>query len=424
MLTLLSTESLGQTGPDPFKPFVGIDIADVSTVYESDGITESQYSITSGEVRDVNEDGCAVGSVTLSDVSNRAFLFVPPHLPSSGCVDPTIRIILLPSPGAAEAIAYGLSKDNPYDDYKNNIIVGATAQTSLGTDPVPVYWHYDSGNGGWIVNQVAGTSTPGIAYAVEDTWVVGSALAGRPLRFITSALPGEGLLKAGVGDKDDDLSVQDNRDAWWTYFILEEFARPYELIVDEHLHYTLPTLIPTYISALHEPQNEQWSTPNTYIALEWGPEPKTGNGTWFNANHDDFITYYKTSQGTPPKNWDQFVREWENDQFGVYGGFLLSGVLEYIHDSGFIAGCYGPTSQYGTKDAVNKWDLAALRADAMKPTSVPDGDHQFTTIRSTTSPDLDDYEEAAELWQLDDFDPNQHICLCSLVCQCYCTEPE
>ncbi|NOG55160.1 MAG: site-specific integrase [Planctomycetes bacterium] len=62
-----------QTIADAFKPFVGIDIADVSTIFEYDGTTESQYSITSGEIRDVNENGCAVGSVTLSDGSTRRF---------------------------------------------------------------------------------------------------------------------------------------------------------------------------------------------------------------------------------------------------------------------------------------------------------------------------------------------------------------
>lgn len=75
--------------------------------------------------------------------------------------------------------------------------------------------------------------------------------------------------------------------------------------------------------------------------------------------------------------------------------------MDNLFGQRFTILCYGSTLQLAVTDPL--WDLPALRAQNACAENFPNNEPQFSVLK-------DYYEEAAENYQIENFDPHEEAC--------------
>jgi len=152
----------------PFKPFVGVGIAEIEETYNSD-LTKFTGTIVAGEALDVNSIGEVVGWVELGDGTTHGFYFSPILHEGDDFSNHTGRLIILDNPvGYAFAKVHAIRDSGNYD-FAVGLAALTEAHYSQGhTDAV--YWHLPNGVGTLIDD----LNYPSAAYGVDFQYAVGA----------------------------------------------------------------------------------------------------------------------------------------------------------------------------------------------------------------------------------------------------------
>lgn len=251
-----------------------------------------------------------------------------------------------------------------------------------------------------------------------------SALAGRPLRFISPALTMGNVILAEFGDVTGDLNAIENRAAFSAKANIE-FGNEVAGLTDLHLHYTSINDIPgkgvpgmTEIVDLYTNPPDDWhvKAPIFVTSTEWGPVPRRNEGppepTWWEVNKGNLRLhkYYKAFMDDPPPEdplWDGLLAEWLGaDELPADGGDVDT--LNKLAESGFMVACYGNYTHgppFMSHDDVSprSFDLAVPHASKIKKDWLDPNGKGFSIMRTF-------YENAAALHLIHPFDPHPRAC--------------
>ncbi len=231
---------------------------------------------------------------------------------------------------------------------------------------------------------------------------MGSALGGRPLRFITPAATRWSVLIGKDGDLsnspdfDDPVDFNPDREAYNIKRLID-FGNEQQAWIDLHLHYDIDGDLEEAISAFVAPPDNTWEVPHFKTCMEWSPVP---TDQWAEQNSDEFVKYFWEEDGDPAAQWDSFVYDWGEDD--VNGGLGRTGFPNFSTDltemesAGFLHAMYGefdqgdvPWQDNGEIDPPGpplpeKWDLTVLRANEVLAQSVriADTTYLFTELKS------------------------------------------
>ncbi|NOG53972.1 MAG: hypothetical protein HND57_06530 [Planctomycetes bacterium] len=214
----------------------------------------------------------------------------------------------------------------------------------------------------------------------------------------------------------------------WIRVLVNDLVNDHQMSIDEHLHYYAYADVGDWVEALVDPPSEQnyCETPASCLALEWGPRLQPQNNEWWtNDGSDQFPLYFTEDADEPDTSWDDFVREWEFEQYGQ-SGFQFYDVLAQLEAYAFLTACYGPTTQRMNGGAPVHWNLASLRTDELRlnndcNTCKGSGDDPWFSTLLTVGSGYNAYENAAGEYQIDSFDPHPDGCDCGDVCYDDCT---
>jgi len=148
----------------PFKPFVGVGIAEIDETYiYNPNLTKFTGTIVAGEALDVNSTGQAVGWVKLDgDETTHGFYFSPTYHAGDDDKNHIGRLIILDNPTTYDfAEAHAIDNSGGY-------AVGLAKNTQGYTDAV--YWNLSNGECDFIED----LNYPSAAYGVDGFYAVGT----------------------------------------------------------------------------------------------------------------------------------------------------------------------------------------------------------------------------------------------------------
>ncbi len=239
-----------------------------------------------------------------------------------------------------------------------------------------------------------------------EACLIGSALAGRPLRLVTPAITGSTIAS---GFQYDEINRH-------LLSVLTPWADEREMYIDVHLHYQSVEEVLTNIDLLVTggPAQSYWISPERLVSLEWGPIADFNDDGWWTelalgqtiTNKQVYNRFYTPNLGDPGVEYAAFIGRWEDDSdsFGDnVEGFNLGGVLDELASAGFNVACYGPTLNHDP--GLELYEVAALRADQIVNDEYIDDLNQLTPLSSDLS---------AAIWDnghfIDDFEPHPDPC--------------
>jgi len=230
----------------------------------------------------------------------------------------------------------------------------------------------------------------------------GSALAGRPLRFIGSASTEKRIRNAvAEGSTSEPAETTES---------VIDFCNDHGAAFDLHVHYLTKGHATAAIDDLVNPPGSPpvWvDAPMLRVALEWGPmvDVNGEESTWWDTNEATYGKFFTTTD--PGVTWEEFVEDWEKDslQFGGVGlgDFGLGTMLDDdFEPAGFGIVCYGPTVMRDV--TARRFNLAALWARTINEDWIVDGG-EYTPLRYR-------FQSVAATRQVANFEPHGETCEC------------
>ncbi len=260
----------------------------------------------------------------------------------------------------------------------------------------------------------------------EMMWATlrGSALAGRPLRMVTT-----GIINKNVRNGYDAGNAQDPPSHFgYIGYVLTDtvtsWANENQMYFSMHTHYftvaeaieAIQKLVDTYNGA-----GAPWDVPNWRISTEVGTKADFDDDGWWDelfqsrANRQIHNEFFKVN-GNPGELWEDFIGRWEDfsDNFGDVGdpGFRLDDVLVEFADAGFAAVCWS-CLQFGshTEQNPSPFYVEGLRADKLTSDSFTDEPDRFTPLKAA-------YVTHGAAYYIDDLIFTPHSCACSAANTC------
>ncbi len=202
-----------------------------------------------------------------------------------------------------------------------------------------------------------------------------SALAGRPLQFITPAVLRSDVITGydgNVAGPFDRHANAENRDAYKVQCVVE-FGNLNAAPVDVHLHYRdLEQRAQVFdaIDYLYEDnagqQTNIWDPAIAVTALEWSPVP---HNTWLTTKeptetetHGEILQAYFNSTPEPDLTWEEYIdSNWAN---AVFNGADIADLIRddlQAFDGLLRHACYGEYQQ-GSRNNLANWDVTVVRA--------------------------------------------------------------
>jgi len=268
----------------------------------------------------------------------------------------------------------------------------------------------------------------------EMMWAAlrGSALAGRPLRMVTTGLLGLHVRNGyDAGNYDPPI----NHSGYTGFYVTDhvtEWANANQMYTDLHVHYTtvaqafetIQKLVDTY-----DGDGSPWEVPDYKIAGEVGTTADFGEDGWWGEPNpnlpgiSNLTSHARYFSGTsdPPELWENFINRWKSSSDfwqpseGVTG-FGVTEVLDELMGSEFSAVCW-TCLQFGTAPN-SKFFVEALRANRLR-------DDEFTNEPDGFTPLKDAYTTAGAGYYIDEnFEPHTHCpcdeeIMCTDECQAY-----
>lgn len=241
-----------------------------------------------------------------------------------------------------------------------------------------------------------------------DALLIGSALAGRPMQIVGSALPTEAVLVALPGDSYDFTNMEPNSSqqaganrAAFAIRSAIEFCNEFGSIVDLHMHFFhyQHHLIQLTDAIENAPGRTAWPRPDLVACLEYGPA--ASHGWWYKqGNAAETAKFFDNDPETVPAaadTWDEWVEYWlANDtDLSLHETFLADG-MDYMKALGYSHVCYSDTLQTsGGFDEAAPYDVSAIFPSKLDP--------EFGNMRATRWRRA--FEEAAAPRGLRDFNP-------------------
>lgn len=252
----------------------------------------------------------------------------------------------------------------------------------------------------------------------EMMWATlrGSALAGRPLRMVTT-----GIINKNVRNGYDAGNAQDppSHPGYVGYYItsnVSSWANANQMYFSMHTHYftvaeaieSIQKLVDTYNGA-----GSPWDVPNWRISTEVGTKADFDGDEWWDAGtpqsnkeiHNEFFE----QNGDPGELWEDFIDRWEgNSAHFASTGFGIDDVLAEFADAGFAAVCWS-CLQFGAHDPPDHpspFFVEALRANKLSSSSFTNEPNRFTPLKSA-------YVTHGAAYYIDDLIFTPHSCACS-----------
>ncbi len=228
----------------------------------------------------------------------------------------------------------------------------------------------------------------------------GSALAGRPLRIVGPAIPMDTIINCISENSTMGWNAIDRTAAW---------GNNYQVWFDMHARYLVRGHVEDAVTKLlsGSPYYPDWRLIGPYrtVCLELAPKLKTDLTWWTGGGNAKFnrlmgIPDCDAGNGT----WDAFLvgqEGWNQAQFGNEVEFGWGDAVGNLFGQRFTILCYGSTLQWPVIDP--PWDLPALRCQNACAENFPNNTPQFSPLK-------DYYEEAAENYQIENFDPHEDAC--------------
>lgn len=235
------------------------------------------------------------------------------------------------------------------------------------------------------------------AWHYEQMWSIleGSALAGRPLRIVGPAIPMDTIIECYEEDTTVGWKVIDRTARW---------CNDYQVWFDMHARYLVREEVEDARNYL---VSNTWTPPHSLrlVCLELAPKVDESLGWWTGGGSLLFnklmgIPQCDAGNGT----WSNFLvgeNGWHQAQFSNEVKFGWGDAVNNLFGQRFTILCYGSTLQWPVIDPL--WDLPALRAQNACAENFPNNEPQFSVLK-------DYYEEAAENYQIENFDPHENAC--------------
>lgn len=224
-----------------------------------------------------------------------------------------------------------------------------------------------------------------------------SALAGRPLRFITPSYALQQVLLGKDGDLRDPAPLDpvedtENRAALGIEYIID-LGNTQQAWADIHLHYAVDGDLEDALYYFVNPNPYTWTSPDFRTCMEWSPVP---TDTWAETNNPTYRKYFWTAEGPPTDLWDDYVYGWgdtvlERENFPDFNRDLTG-----LASNGLLHACYGeyyqgtiPMHSNPPYPLPEPLDLPVLRATAVVPDAdwIADYTNLFTDLKGDLEED-------------------------------------
>lgn len=262
-----------------------------------------------------------------------------------------------------------------------------------------------------------------LAWQEDMMWATlrGSALAGRPLRMVTT-----GIINKNVRDGYEAGNAGDpeSHSGYVGYYLTDtvtSWANENQMYFSMHTHYftvaeaieAIQKLVDTYDGA-----GSPWDVPNWRISTEVGAKADFVGDEWWDEgepqSNKDIHNEFFEEQGEPGMLWEDFIGDWEefSDHFASTG-FGIDNVLDEFADSKFAAVCWS-CLQFGSHnppDYPSPFYVGAIRANRLT-------DDEFTNDPDKFTPMKSDYVTHGAGFYIDDTVFTPHDCPCDVEHTC------
>ena len=278
-------------------------------------------------------------------------------------------------------------------------------------------------NGEWkfftgTMKRVPGAALPYADAALRTWWqkrvdalLIGSALAGRPLQVIGSALPTQAIFAGLDGDSYDFANMDpngsaqagSNRSAFAVRAAIE-WCNDFGAHTDLHMHfYNYENHFVRIVDALENaPGVTGWPRPQQIACLEYGPS--ASRRWWYRAGGGrETAKFYDNDPLTLPdgvSTWDEWLDFWwqTDADLKLHDTFLADG-MDVMQNLGYTLICYSDTLQTSAGiDEAAPYDMSAIFPSKLDP--------EFQPARSTRWKRI--YEDAAGPRALQDWAPRPY----------------
>lgn len=268
------------------------------------------------------------------------------------------------------------------------------------------------------MGRVPGAALPAADAEIRTWWqkrmdalLIGSALVGRPLQFIGSALPTQAIFAGLTGNSFDFENMEPggseqagaNRSAFAVRAAIE-FCNQFGALTDLHMHfYNYQNHLVRIVDALEvAPGETGWPRPAQVACLEYGPS--ASRRWWYRAGGGrETAKFYDNNPLTLPDGiatWDEWVDKWlrTDADLRLHDTFLGDG-MDYMKAHGYALICYSDTLQTSADpDDSAPYDMSAIFPSKLDP--------EFEPVRATRWKRA--FEEAASTRALENFTPRPY----------------
>lgn len=258
----------------------------------------------------------------------------------------------------------------------------------------------------------------------EMMWAAlrGSALAGRPLRMVTTGIINKNVRNGYDAGNAQDPTAEPGYIGYYLTNAVTSWANENQMYFSMHTHYftvaeaieAIQKLVDTYQGA-----GAPWDVPNWRISTEVGTKADFDADNWWTSGNPPFIdrhNEFMDPNGEPPADyyWENLIDDWEDgsEHFGATG-FGIDDVLAEFADAGFAAVCWS-CLQFGSHNPPNNpspFFVEALRADKL-------GDSSFTQRSDAFTPIKDAYVTHGASYYISDSVFTPHSCACTSANTC------
>ncbi len=216
--------------------------------------------------------------------------------------------------------------------------------------------------------------------------LIGSALAGRPLRMAST-----GIFESTVREGHDAQS--ESNESRYTVTEVAEWCNAYGAHFGLHVHYAKVVDALTAIAYLVDDAGAPWDVPKYRLATEVGAKADfLGDDWWAEVEpefdpHSKFVIHNQFFFGTvdPEEKWEEFIERWEgfSDNFDDVAepGFRVDDVMAAFDDAGFTGICW-TALQYdvGSEIKPSQFLVEGIRATKLRHGGLTNDPDRFTPI--------------------------------------------
>jgi hypothetical protein len=258
-----------------------------------------------------------------------------------------------------------------------------------------------------------------IEWQTEQMWaaLVGSALAGRPLRMTSSGVNHENVKNGYDAGNDTNPELHAGYVGLVVTTEVAEMCNLNQMYFAMHIHYdavqsaqdAIEKLVDTYTG-----DGSPWDVPSWRICTELGAATDFGEDEidWWDflapgvawSNKEDYVRFFfDLGSGLhPSRYWETFITDWEDAQFG--GDIQLDDVFGWLAAADFAGLCHSAIQfDSGSPSDPSRHQVEGLRATQLRLSQYTQDSNRFTPIKAY-------YIAAGTTYKISGFTPHPDSC--------------